>query len=77
MPSPSHIPRRRRRPPWHKPLGVVVVAVCLAVIVVNDLVLLGVPTPLPGGHSEGYLFAAMGAGSMGAWLTGVLDTRRG
>lgn len=73
--STSSSPRRRRRPLWQKPVGIAVVAASLTVVVLNDLVLLGAASPLPGGHSEGYLLAAMAAGGTGAWLTGVMDAR--
>lgn len=66
-------PGRRRRPAWHKPLGLVVVGLAVVLIAVNDLVLVGLSTPLPGGHNELYLISALAVAAMGAWLTGLFD----
>lgn len=70
---PTAKPSRRRRPAWHRPSGLLVVAVGLLVIVVNDLTLVGLRTPMPGGHSELYLFAGVAVMAAGAWLTGLFD----
>ena len=66
-------PSRRRRPAWNRPLGLVVVAMGVLMIVVNDLTLIGLRTPMPGGHSELYLFAGVAVMAAGAWLTGLFD----
>ena len=72
--SPS---RPRRRPTWHKPVGLAVVAAAIAIVVLNDLVLIGLRTPLPGGHSEVYFVAGLASAFAGAWLSGVMDARGG
>lgn len=64
---------RRRRPAWHKPVGLAVVGLAVIMIVVNDLVLVGLPSALPGGHSELYLMLGVGVAIFGAWLTGLFD----
>lgn len=69
--------RRPRRPAWHKPAGIAVIVAALALVVLNDLVLIGLRTPLPGGHSEGYFVAGLAGAFAGAWLTGVMDARGG
>jgi len=66
-------PARRRRPLWHKPLGLAIVALAVVLIVVNDLVLVGLPSPLPGGHSELYFMSGIAVAATGAWLTGLFD----
>lgn len=70
---PTRKPLRRRRPPWQRPLGWVVAVLGVLVIVVNDLVLVGLETPMPGGHSELYLFAGVAVMAAGGWLTGLFD----
>ena len=70
---PTAKPSRRRRPAWHRPFGLGVIAVGVLLIVVNDLTLVGLRTPLPGGHSELYLFAGVAVMAAGAWMTGLFD----
>ena len=69
--------RRRRRPTWHKPVGIAVAVAGIALLALNDLVLVGLRTPLPGGHSEAYFVAGLASAFAGAWLTGVMDARGG
>lgn len=69
-------PRRRRRPSWHKPLGLTVIALAVLVIFANDLALVGAQTPMPGGHSELYLFLGVFVGGLGSWLLGLFDPVR-
>lgn len=45
----------------------------ILLIVVNDLVLVGATTPLPGGHSELYFVGGLAAAGLGAWFTGLFD----
>ncbi len=68
---------RRRRPGWQKVAGGVAAVASLVLIVVNDAVLVGLSTPLPGGHSEGYFLLGAVTASTGLWLTGVFDARGG
>lgn len=70
---PTAKPSRRRRPAWHRPLGLAVVTAAVLMIVVNDLALVGLRTPMPGGHSELYLFAGVAVMAVGAWLMGLFD----
>ena len=70
---PTAKPSRRRRPAWHRRLGLAVVTAAILVIVLNDLVLLGLRTPMPGGHSELYLVTGVGVMAVGAWLMGLFD----
>lgn len=70
---PPRKPSRRRRASWHKPLGLAVVVLGVLIVLVNDLALVGADTPLPGGHSELYLFAGVLIGGLGAWFTGLFD----
>lgn len=69
-------PRRPRRPTWHKPLGLLVIALAVLVMLVNDLALVGAETPMPGGHSELYFFAGLLVAGFGSWLTGLFDPVR-
>ena len=62
-----------RRPAWHRRLGWVVLAIGVAVLVLNYLMLLLPQTLLPGGHSEAYLILALVIGGFAAWLLGVFD----
>lgn len=71
--KPSRKPPRRRRPVWHRPFGWAVVVVSVLMIVVNDLTLVGLSSPLPGGHSEGYLVLGVAVAGAGAWLIGLFD----
>lgn len=71
--KPGKKPGRRRRPSWHKPLGLAIVGVAMLLVVVNDLVLAGLSTPLPGGHSELYFMSGLAVAAFGAWLTGLFD----
>ena len=68
-------PRRARRPSWHKPLGLVVAVAAVALVALNDLVLIGLRTPLPGGHNELYFLSGIVLASAGVWLTGLMDAR--
>ncbi len=71
--KPGRKPSRRRRPGWQRPLGWAVVALAVLLIVVNDLVLVGASTPLPGGHSELYFFTGLVGTALGAWCLGLFD----
>ena len=62
-----------RRPAWHRRLGWVVLAIGVALLVLNYLMLLLPQTLLPGGHSEAYLVLALVIGGFAAWLLGVFD----
>lgn len=67
--------RYRRRPPWHKAVGGLSIAIGLAVIVVNyidyaDLRL------LPGGHQEWYFALGFVVAASGTWWLGFFDGRR-
>lgn len=71
--KPSNKPPRRRRPPWHRPLGWAGFGVAALVLVLNDVALLGVRSPLPGGHNELYLMLAVAVAAGGAWFVGLFD----
>lgn len=68
---------RRRRPGWQRSAGAVAAVAAIVLIIVNDAILVGLSTPLPGGHSEGYFLFGLVAASAGLWLTGVFDARGG
>ena len=63
----------RYRPGWHKILGWALVGVGVFVAVINDLALISVPTPMPGGHSEFYLVAGIALAAWGGWWLATFD----
>jgi len=64
----------RFRPDWHKWVGRLILLAGLAVIVLNDLVLLGGPeVRLPGGHSELYLLLGVSIAGYSTWWFGWFD----
>ena len=64
----------RFRPDWHKRVGIGLLLLGIAVIVLNQLVLLGAATALlPGGHSEFYLLLGAGIAGYSTWWFGWFD----
>jgi hypothetical protein len=67
----------RFRPSWHKAVGSAVLALGLAVILLNDLKLLGAPrTVLPGGHNELYFMLGLIIAGYSTWWFGWFDRTR-
>ena len=62
----------RIRPTSHKVTGWVLVALGVALALINDAAWLGVNL-MPGGHNELYLFLALGIAAFGGWWLGVFD----
>lgn len=71
---PTTPPRRLRSTP-SKALGWVLFALGAAVALLNLGADLGLPDPLPGGHSPLWLGAGLIGGGWGLWLAGVMDAR--
>lgn len=67
------LPAVRFRPTSHKVLGWALVALGIVLGVVNDFIRFGGPNLLPGGHSELYLFLAVGVAAYGGWWLGIFD----
>ena len=63
----------RIRPRWHRLAGWSGIAVGLGIAALNDAMLFGDVTLLPGGHSELYLFAAIAVGGGSSWFLGLFD----
>lgn len=63
----------RLRPDWHKVVGVAFLVVGISIAVLNDVMLLGATTMLPGGHSEAYLFLGVGIAGYSTWWFGWFD----
>ena len=64
----------RFRPEWHKRVGLVLLPLGLAVVILNDLVLLGAGRALlPGGHSEFYLLLGLAIAGYSTWWFGWFD----
>lgn len=67
-------PAYRLRPRWHRVAGWVIVALGIAIIALNDLMLMGDDlTLLPFGHSELYLFLGIVVSASATWFLGVFD----
>jgi len=60
------------RPPWHRAVGWTLIAIGVAIAVLNDLAYVDIE-PLPGGHSELYLFLGLLVAGFGSWWTGLFD----
>jgi hypothetical protein len=76
-PSPRYTPAQaafRIRPASHRFIGWGLVALAVALAVLNDIQwAAGNVTVLPGGHSEAYLMLAVGIAASGAWWLGLFD----
>jgi hypothetical protein len=73
--SSRYTPRRptfRIRPTGHTVAGWCLVAVGVAISVLNDFAYFG-STPLPGGHSELYLILGVAVAAYGTWWLGLFD----
>lgn len=67
----------RERPGWHRTVGWLLLAVGVAVAVLNDAMLLGgVPVVLPGGHSELYLLFGIALAAFSTRWFGWFDRTR-
>jgi len=60
------------RPPWHRAVGWTLIAIGVAIAVLNDLAYVDIEL-LPGGHSELYLFLGLLVAGFGSWWTGLFD----
>ncbi len=75
--TPRTTPAVRWRPPWHKTLGFVILAAGVAVIVLNDVMLLqSSVTLLPFGHTELYLLGGASVAASATWWFGWFDRPR-
>lgn len=65
----------RLRPTWHKWAGAALLTLGIALLVVNDLMMLQptLPRLLPGGHNEAYLLAAVVIAGYSTWFFGWFD----
>ena len=73
----SRRPPVRIRPAWHKWLGIALLLFGVALLVLNDLMMLQPSLLLlPGGHNELYLFAAVLIGGYSTWWFGWFDRTR-
>ena len=63
----------RLRPGWHKTVGGLIVALGLAVVILNDAMLGNSITLLPGGHSELYLVLGVVIAGYGTRWFGWFD----
>ena len=67
----------RFRPDWHKTVGALILVAGIAVVVLNDVILLGASRALlPGGHSEFYLMLGIGIAGYSTWWFGWFDSER-
>jgi hypothetical protein len=67
----------RYRPEWHKIVGALILVLGLAVIVLNDVMLLGASRSLlPGGHNELYLILGVVIAGYSTWWFGWFDRER-
>lgn len=60
------------RPGWHRPSGILVAGLGVALILVNyaEQFNLGL---MPGGHNEAYFILGVAMGALGAWFLAVFD----
>lgn len=70
--TPPRIPSVRWRPTWHKVTGWVLVALGLAIVLINYVDYVDYSL-LPGGHQEGYLFLGIAIAGSGGWWLGLFD----
>ena len=64
----------RFRPDWHKRIGFILLMVGIAIVILNDLVLLGAGRSLlPGGHNEFYLLLGLTIAGYSTWWFGWFD----
>ena len=64
----------RYRPDWHKIVGALILVLGIAVIVLNDVMLLGASRSLlPGGHNELYLILGIVIAGYSTWWFGWFD----
>lgn len=81
-PAPSsrytpHVKSVRFRPDWHKVIGVGFLVIGIAIIILNDIVLLGASaTLLPGGHTELYLILGVMIAGYSTWWFGWFDREK-
>ena len=67
----------RFRSGWHKVVGAVFLVIGLAIVILNDIVLLGASaTLLPGGHSEFYLMLGVIIAGYSTWWFGWFDREK-
>ena len=66
----------RLRPGWHKTVGALIVGVGLAVVILNEVMLLNSMTLLPGGHSELYLVLGVAIAGYGTRWFGWFDREK-
>ncbi len=67
----------RFRPEWHKLIGAVILVIGIAIVILNDIVLLGASaTLLPGGHTELYLVLGVVIAGYSTWWFGWFDREK-
>ena len=67
----------RFRPELHKLIGAVILVIGIAIVIVNDIVLLGASaTLLPGGHTELYLMLGVVIAGYSTWWFGWFDREK-
>lgn len=67
-------PAYRLRPSWHRVVGWIILAIGIAIIALNDLMLMGDDLVLlPFGHMELYLFLGIAVSAGGTWFLGLFD----
>jgi hypothetical protein len=60
------------RPPWHRILGWVLIAIGALIVVVNDAAYVDINL-MPGGHNEAYFVLGLLVAGFGSWWTGLFD----
>jgi hypothetical protein len=64
--------RAKRRPAWHRPVGIAVVALGVLLIVLNYAEHMNLGW-MPGGHREAYFALGIAIAAFGAWLLAAFD----
>lgn len=60
------------RPGWHRPVGIAVAVLGIALILVNYAEQFGLGL-MPGGHKEAYFILGVVMGAVGAWFLAAFD----